>query len=56
MAGGSIVIRQKQIDSAFIAASLDQDTQQLCAELSVLGVAQIFIAPERAAPLHAAIV
>jgi hypothetical protein len=55
VAGASIIIRQKQIDSAFIAASLDQDTQQLCAELSALGIAQIFITPERAAPLHAAI-
>ncbi len=55
VAGASIVIRQKQIDSAFIAASLDQDTQQLCEELSALGIAQIFITPERSAPLHAAI-
>jgi hypothetical protein len=55
VAGASIVIRQKQIDSAFIAASLDQATQQLCEELSELGIAQIFITPARAAPLHAAI-
>ena len=55
VAGASIVIRQKQIDSAFVAASFDQDTQQLCAELFSLGIAQIFIAPERPAPLHAAI-
>ena len=55
VAGASIVIQQKQIDSAFIAASLDQNTQQLCAELSELGIAQIFITPERTAPRHAAI-
>ena len=53
VAGACIVIRQKQIDSAFIATSLDQDTQQLCAELSALGIAQVFVAPERTEP-HAA--
>lgn len=46
VAGASIVIRQKQIDGAFIGASLDEDTRQLCAELSALEIAQIFIAPE----------
>ena len=46
VAGASIVIKQKQIDGAFIGASLDQDTRQLCGELSALGIAQIFIAPE----------
>jgi hypothetical protein len=55
VAGASIVIRQKQIDSAFVAASLDQETQQLCAELSEFGIAQIFLTPKRFAPLHAAI-
>jgi hypothetical protein len=55
VAGASIVIRQKQIDSAFIAASLDQDTQLLCDDLAARGIAQIYITPERAAPPHAAI-
>jgi hypothetical protein len=55
VAGASIVIRQKQIDSVFIAACLDQDTQQLCDQLAALGIAQILIAAERATPLHAAI-
>ena len=55
VAGASIVIRQKQIDSAFIGASLDEDTRQLCGELSALGIAQIFIAPGRTASLPAAI-
>ena len=52
-AGASIVIRQKNIDSAFIVASLDEDTRQLCGELSSLGIAQIFIAPGRTASLPA---
>ena len=55
VAGASIVIRQKQIDCAFVGASLDQDTRQLCGELSALGIAQIFIAPGRAGSLPAAI-
>ena len=55
VAGASIVIKHKQIDSAFIGASLDQDTRQLCGELSALGIAQIFIAPGRTASLPAAI-
>jgi hypothetical protein len=54
VAGASIVIRQKQIDSAFIAASLDRDTEELCEELCALGIAQVFVAPERAAPLQVA--
>jgi hypothetical protein len=40
-----MVIRQKQVDSAFIGASLDEDTRQLCGKLSALGIAQILIAP-----------
>jgi hypothetical protein len=52
VAGASIVIRQKQIDSAFIAASLDRDTKELCEELCALGIAQVFVASERAAPLQ----
>jgi hypothetical protein len=55
VAGASIVIRQKQIDGAFIGASLDEDTRQLCAELSALEIAQIFIAPESPGRLHEAI-
>ena len=55
VAGASIAISQKQIDGAFIGASLDEDTRQLCAELSALEIAQIFIAPGRAAPLYPAI-
>ena len=55
VAGASIVIRQKQIDGAFIGASLDEDTRQLCEELSALGIAQIFIAPGRTASLPVAI-
>ena len=55
VAGASIVIRQKQIDGAFIGASLDEDTRQLCAELSALEIAQIFMAPGRASPLPAAL-
>ena len=51
VAGASIVIRQKQIDGAFIGASLGEDTRQLCGELSALGIAQIFIAPAPTASL-----
>ena len=51
VAGASIVIKQKQIDGAFIGASLDQDTRQLCGELSALGIAQIFIAPGHTHPV-----
>jgi hypothetical protein len=55
VAGASIVIRQKKLDSAIVAASFDQGTQQLCAELSSLGIALIFIAPVGPAPRHAAL-
>ena len=55
VAGALIVIRQKQIDGAFIGALLDQDTRQLCEQLSALGIAQIFIAPGRTASLPVAI-
>ena len=55
VAGASIVIRQKQIDGAFIGASLDEDTRQLCEELSALGIAQILIAPGRTTSLPAAL-
>jgi hypothetical protein len=54
VAGASIVIRQKKLDSAFAAASLDQGTQQLCAELSSLGIVLIFITSGGPAPRHAA--
>jgi hypothetical protein len=54
VAGASIVIRQKKLDSAFVAASLDQGTQELCAELSSRGIALIFITPVGPAPRHAA--
>ena len=50
VAGASLLVHQKQIDSAFIAASLDEDTQQLCAELDSLGIARVFLTPERTAP------
>src|SRR6185312_6634273 len=49
VAGASLLVHQKQIDSAFIAASLDEDTQQLCAELDSLGMVRVFLTPERAA-------
>jgi hypothetical protein len=49
VAGASLLVHQKQIDSAFIAANLDESTQQLCAELDSLGIARVFLAPERAA-------
>lgn len=49
VAGASLLVRQKQIDSAFIAANLDESTQQLCAELDSLGIARVFLTPERAA-------
>ena len=50
VAGASLMVRQKQVDSAFIAANLDESTQQLCAELDSLGIARVFLTPERAAP------
>jgi hypothetical protein len=48
VAGASLLVRQKQIDSAFIAANLDESTEQLCAELDSLGIARVFLTPERA--------
>jgi hypothetical protein len=50
VAGASLMVRQKQIDSAFIAANLDERTQELCAELDSLGIARVFLTPERTAP------
>ena len=55
VAGAKLLLQQKQIDTAFIAASLEHDTQELSEELSSLGISQIFITPERPAPLDAAI-
>ncbi len=49
VAGASLLVDQKQIDGAFVAAGLDEGTQQLCAELDSLGIARIFLTPERAA-------
>ena len=49
VAGASLLVHQKQIDSAFIAANLDASTRRLCAELDSLGIAQVFLTPERAA-------
>jgi hypothetical protein len=49
VAGASLLVHQKQIDSAFIAANLDDSTQQLCAEMDSLGIARVFLTPERAA-------
>ena len=39
----SLLVQQKQIDSAFIAPSLDANTQDLCAELDTLGIARVFL-------------
>ena len=50
VAGACLMLRQKQVDSAFVAASLDESTQQLCAELDALGIARVFLTPEQAAP------
>jgi hypothetical protein len=47
VAGATLMIHQKQVDSAFVAASLDDDTQHLCAELDALGIARVFLTPER---------
>ena len=49
VAGAAIMVRQKQVDSAFIAANLDYNTQHLCAELDALGIARVFLTPECAA-------
>ena len=43
VAEGSRVAKQKRIDTAFIAAALDEQTRQLCSELSALGVSQVFL-------------
>jgi hypothetical protein len=45
VAGASLMVRQKQVDSAFVAASFDEGTQQLCAELDSLGIARVFLTP-----------
>ena len=50
VAGASLLVHQKQIDSAFIVANLDESTQHLCAELDSLGIARVFLTPERAPP------
>jgi hypothetical protein len=55
VAGAKLLLQQKQIDTAYIAASLEHDTQELSEELSSLGISQIFITAERVAPLDAAI-
>jgi hypothetical protein len=55
IAGAKLLLEQKQIDTAFLAACLDQDMQDLSDSLSALGVAQIFITSERPAPVDAAI-
>jgi hypothetical protein len=55
VAGAAIVIRQKQIDSAFIAASLDVDTHRLCEELVALEIPRIFVSPDGTAPLGRAL-
>ena len=38
-----VAARQKRIDTAFIAATLDENMRQLSAELTVLGVTQVFL-------------
>jgi len=50
VAGASLLLRQKQVNSVFVAANLDESTQQLCAELDSLGIARVFLTPECAAP------
>ena len=55
IAGAKLLLQQKQIDTAFIAASLEHDTRELSEALYSLGISQIFITAERAAPLDAAI-
>lgn len=47
VAGASLLVHQKQIDSAFIAANLDDSTQKLCAEMDALGIARVFLPPKR---------
>jgi hypothetical protein len=43
VAGGLVAARQKRIDTAFIAATLDDNTRRLCSELATLGVTQVFL-------------
>jgi hypothetical protein len=50
VAGASLLVHQKQIDSAFIAANLDDSTQELCTEMDSLGIARVFLTPGHAAP------
>ena len=38
-----VAARQKRIDTAFIAAALDDDTRRLCSELTALGVTRRLI-------------
>ena len=47
VAGAFLLVHQKEIDSAFIAANLDDSTQKLCAEMDSLGIARVFLTPER---------
>jgi hypothetical protein len=55
VAGAKIAIRQKQIDSAFIAATLDESTRALCEELAALEITQIFVAAEETASVSMAL-
>jgi hypothetical protein len=50
VAGASLLVHQKQIDSAFIAANFNDDTQQLCAEMDSLGIARVFLTVEWEVP------
>lgn len=49
VAGASLLVHQKQIDSAFIAANFDDSTLKLCAEMDSLGIARVFLPPQREA-------
>jgi hypothetical protein len=40
VAGAKLLLQQKQIDTAYIAASLEHDTQELSEELSSLGISR----------------
>ena len=53
--GAALVIRQKQIDSAFIAASLDEATHRLCEELAALEIPRIFVSADGKASLGSAL-
>jgi hypothetical protein len=55
VAGAAIVIRQKQVDSVFMAASLDEDTRLLCEQLAALDIRRIFISADGKAPLGMAV-